>query len=650
MKIGKYIHKIFTCVFLLVCLSCYSQNQRKIDSLINLVNNSPEDSNKVNLYYSLSRHYDVFKSKENIEWNLTALDLSKKIKFSRGIKRHYADIIRFLFQRGVYDLAIAYYHDYENYLIENNFNDELLASYNMYGNLLSRQKKTSEALKYYHKARGFQLTRKNYPMYANVLNNISIVCIHIEQYDSALIYSSIAISIFKQNNSSSALANSILGIGEIYLKKGDLKNAESKVFESIDIYQAVNEIHGLCNCNYVLGQIYLQGGRYEEAIVVTTKALKSAKELHFLEIERDCFNNLSQAYHLLNNDSEAYKNHVLYKSISDSLAAENLQGKMLEMEVKYDISQKEGQLKEQQFEIDSKNKQRNYLVLIVLVILILFFISFRAYNQKKKANAIIYEQKKLVDEKQKEVFESINYAKRIQFALLANSDILKTNLPEHFVLFKPKDIVSGDFYWATKKDNRFYLAVCDSTGHGVPGAFMSLLNISFLNEAITEKNILEPNQILNHVRKRLIENVSQEGGQDGMDGILLCIETNSNSNKKTLTYSSGNNAPILISNNVIIELSKDKMPIGKGEKSDSFTLNTIDCKYGDTIYLYTDGFADQFGGPKGKKFKYKQLNELLLSISTQTSNNQSEILSDNFNTWKGNLDQVDDVCIVGIRI
>jgi tetratricopeptide (TPR) repeat protein len=418
MKKIKLFPCLITILILMIGFSSYSQNKHKVDSLISLINKASEDSNKVNLYFSLSRQYDVFKSKENIEWNLTALNLAKKIGFDRGIKRHYVDIIRFLFQRGVYDLAIAYYHDYETYLIKNNYNDELFASYNMYGNLLSRQKKQTEALKYYHKARAFQLLRKDYPKYANVLNNISILYLDNGSYDSALVYSSIAVSIFKQNNSSSALANSILGIGEIYLKKGDLKNAESKVFESIDIYQAVNEIHGLCNCNYVLGQIYLQSGSYDEAIIATNKALRSAKELHFLDIERNCYNNLSQIYHLLNKDSEAYKNHVLYKSVSDSLAAENLQGKMLEMEVKYDISKKEDQLKEQQFEIDSKIKQRNYLVLIVLVILILFFISIRAYSQKKKANKVIFEQKKLVEEKQQEVMDSIRYAKRIQESLM----------------------------------------------------------------------------------------------------------------------------------------------------------------------------------------------------------------------------------------
>lgn len=398
--------------------SSYSQNTYKVDSLISLINKASEDSNKVNLYYSLSRQYDVFKSKENIEWNLTALNLAKKINFERGIKRHYVDIIRFLFQRAVYDLAIAYYHDYENYLIENNFKDELFASYNMYGNLLCRQKKYKEALKYYHIAKGYQLSKNNYPGYANVLNNLSILSIDIGELDSALIYSSTALSIYKKTNAQAPLANSILGIAEIYLKKSDLKNAESKVFESIDIYQAIGEKHGLSNCNFVLGQIYLETGRYNEAISVTKNSLIVAQELHFPETERDCLQNLAKLYHLMHNDAEAYNYHVLYKKSSDSLATETLRGKMIEMEVKYDISKKEGQLKEQKTEIESKNKQRNYLLIIAVVILILLFISFSAYNQKKKANKVIFEQKKLVEEKQQEVMDSIRYAKRIQESLL----------------------------------------------------------------------------------------------------------------------------------------------------------------------------------------------------------------------------------------
>jgi serine phosphatase RsbU (regulator of sigma subunit) len=279
------------------------------------------------------------------------------------------------------------------------------------------------------------------------------------------------------------------------------------------------------------------------------------------------------------------------------------------------------------------------------------------------------ESREILTEKNKEILDSINYAKKIQYTLLAHSDLLNKHLPEHFVLFKPKDIVSGDFYWATSvvtssmfqvsnsENNNtkqetlnkelFFLAICDSTGHGVPGAFMSLLNISFLNEAITEKGILQPHLILNHTRQRLIQNVSQEGAQDGMDGILIRIEKHNDTLK--IEYAAANNAPVLVSNNILTELAYDKMPIGKGEKNTSFTLHNIELKKGDALYLYTDGYADQFGGPKGKKFKYKQLEDLLLANSKLSLQEQSEILNKTIETWKGSLIQVDDICVFGIR-
>jgi serine phosphatase RsbU (regulator of sigma subunit) len=232
-----------------------------------------------------------------------------------------------------------------------------------------------------------------------------------------------------------------------------------------------------------------------------------------------------------------------------------------------------------------------------------------------------------------------------------------------------RDAGQGTALDPIRHSSRFYIAACDSTGHGVPGAFMSLLNISFLNEAVNEKNILEPHEILNHVRKRLIENM--DGGQDGMDAILLCIEFpfGQASGEKLplkkgaggikITYAAANNSPSIIKNGTLISLPADKMPVGKGEIGESFTLRTIDVEKDDTIYLYTDGYADQFGGPKGKKFKYKQLDELLVSISNKHCAEQSEILNQRFEDWKAwpnsdgvvrNLEQVDDILVIGIRI
>ena len=260
--------------------------------------------------------------------------------------------------------------------------------------------------------------------------------------------------------------------------------------------------------------------------------------------------------------------------------------------------------------------------------------------------AEVVEQKNIIEEKQKEIIDSILYAKRIQNAILAHDTYLAKHLPEHFVLFRPKDHISGDFYWATKKDGRFWLAVCDSTGHGVPGAFMSLLNIAFLNEAITEKNMTAPHDVLNHARKRLIQNMSKEGNKDGMDGILVCIDPE----EKTYSYAAAHNSPLIIKNGEFVEYHADKMPIGEGIRDESFTSHKFDVKPGDMIYLYTDGYADQFGGPKGKKFKYKQLNDLLMEMHQKPLNEQKEKLAEAFVAWKGELEQIDDVCVFGIRV
>ncbi len=272
----------------------------------------------------------------------------------------------------------------------------------------------------------------------------------------------------------------------------------------------------------------------------------------------------------------------------------------------------------------------------------------------EERTAEVVKQKNVIEEKQKEIVDSIMYAKRIQTTILASDTYLEKNLPEHFVYFKPKDIVSGDFYWATSaklttgksKSDKFYLAVCDSTGHGVPGAFMSLLNISFLNEAINQMGIEQPNEIFNHVRQRLIKNISKEGGKDGMDGILLCIDSKS----KQYTYAAAHNKPIVISNGAIVEYHADKMPIGIGVREDEFTHNSLPLKKGDILYMYTDGYADQFGGPKGKKYKYKKLNELILNNHHLPMAEQRKIISDSFDDWKGTLEQIDDVCVIGIRI
>jgi serine phosphatase RsbU (regulator of sigma subunit)/ligand-binding sensor domain-containing protein len=280
----------------------------------------------------------------------------------------------------------------------------------------------------------------------------------------------------------------------------------------------------------------------------------------------------------------------------------------------------------------------------------------------------ISHQNKELEEKQKEIIDSINYAQRIQRALLASKKLLDNYLSqkgngknkgmEYFVFFQPKDIVSGDFYWASNlDDNNFAIAIADSTGHGVPGAIMSMLNISCLKEAVVAQKLTEPNLILNYTRSKIIETLandgSADGGKDGMDCSLLCFDFNA----KKLNYAAANNPIWIVRKNnetselELLEFTADKMPVGKHDRDTvSFTQHSVALQSGDMIYSFTDGLPDQFGGPRGKKFMYKQFKELLASISQLPANEQSKMLNSKLNEWKGELEQVDDVLVFGIRV
>ena len=276
-------------------------------------------------------------------------------------------------------------------------------------------------------------------------------------------------------------------------------------------------------------------------------------------------------------------------------------------------------------------------------------------------------QNEIIEEKNKDITDSINYAERIQRAILPDPAKIKKVLPESFILFQPRDIVSGDFFWyaeinasaagSGKQSSNpiVLLAAADCTGHGVPGAFMSMINTSLLNESVNEKRILQPNEILNEVRRGIIRSLKQKGTsgeqKDGMDAGIVSLEMNGNSCK--LQYAGANNSMYIIrksDNPVLDEIDPDPMPVAISDRTADFTNNVIELHKGDSFYIFTDGYADQFGGPKGKKFKYAQFKQLLLSIQSKTMDEQKEILDKTMADWKGNLEQIDDILVIGVRI
>jgi serine phosphatase RsbU (regulator of sigma subunit) len=437
------------------------------------------------------------------------------------------------------------------------------------------------------------------------LNDLGLIYKKQKKYDFALDYFFEALKIREKSNLKQFALSSLTEISDVYKETGELNKAIPHLKRAAQLASEIHQHAKLANIYKELGQIYKLKGEYDNALEFTEKYI-----------------------------------HIIVERQTEERESKinNLQTSLL-------------QEKEQEIE-----RLRNV--------------------ELKNAYA-------LISEKNKEITDSIQYARRIQKALLASDDLLKTNLGEHFVLYKPKDIVSGDFYWATevvqsglnvdqggsnvvqngshislKSDplnqfkqplnysKRFYLAACDSTGHGVPGAFMSLLNITFLNEAINEKKISEPHLVFNHVRERLIHALSHDGSRDGMDGILVCFDRE----KNMLTYAAANNGPVLKTKNSIQILPADKMPVGNDGQTTSFSLNTVTASPGDILYLITDGYADQFGGPKGKKFKYKQLEGLINEIAALPLNEQHAELEKRFEAWRGDLEQVDDVLIIGLKL
>ncbi|MDX2173787.1 MAG: tetratricopeptide repeat protein [Bacteroidota bacterium] len=426
---NKYLkYFILLLIFLFITSEQTYASKKRIDSLISVINNSKEDSNKVFSLINLGNQYDYFNSKERIEYFISALNLSQKINYKNGIIKSYSLLIVNLSHRQFYDLALEYCKNYKEYLESNNLHEQLHENFKLYATLLAKQGKYDESLQYNHKALNYYLSKNNKILYATVLNNIGLLHLNNKHLDSAYFYGLRATEIFKRNNMQSELANSTLALAEINIEKNDLKNARLIAFHALEIYKNANIELGVMYANTTIGNIDFKEKKYDSAIVRYNLAVELLKKYSLPELKRDSYLSLSQCYANLKNDYLAYKNHVLYAAYKDSVSDQRLKNKTIEMDAKYNITKKEGELREKELEIISQTKQRNFLVLGIIGFFITMIILYRGYRQKKKANYLITEQKRIVDEKQKEILDSIKYSKRIQNALLPSEKFIERKI------------------------------------------------------------------------------------------------------------------------------------------------------------------------------------------------------------------------------
>ncbi|MDB4533683.1 tetratricopeptide repeat protein [Vicingaceae bacterium] len=503
------------------------------------------------------------------------------------------------------------------------------------------------------------------------------------EYNDGMIYYEKAMEILLPMNDLSSLAvlygNRAIGLNKIK------RYQESIEFHqlAIDIDLKLNNKQGLETDYLNIADVYMEMGKNQQAIKYNIKSLELAKELKSTSNIMLAYSGLSESYQQIGDKDKAIEYLLLFTNWKDTLYNQENANAIAEMQTKYETEKKEtenslllAENKLDKAEISRKSSMQIILVLGLIIALLVVVYVVYSLNEKKKTNRLLNSkneeitvQHSIIEEKNKDITDSINYAQRIQDAILPVEGLLKSHF-ESFIFYRPKDIVSGDFYWIKEVDNKIFFSVVDCTGHGVPGAFMSIIGANSLNKIVEDLKIYSTGEILDElnqlVNKSLgMGNVSTDevaSIRDGMDICICSIDKLTN----TLEYSGANNSLYLLRDkeNIIeveetimdnegtlfYEIKPDKMAIGGGGNKSKYKTHQFSLKKNDALYLFSDGYADQFGGPKGKKFMYKSFKKMFLSIHHKDMDTQLSYIDNTMKDWKMDNKQLDDICVMGVKI
>lgn len=675
------MNKLFACIlgviFQLQATICFTQTlkspSRAIDSLKNILQHPVSDTDKVNTLNRLCvAFFDKNLGDSAMPYCLTAKTISENINYKKGLGSAYNFLANIYYYKGNYSKAL------ENNLAALKIREALgdkkkiADSYNNIGNVYLNMNNTDESLKFHFKALKIREFLKDSAGLSSSYNNIGNCFQKKQNYSQALKFHFAALKLKKEQNSPQEIARSLGNIGAVYSDSGNFQKALEYEFESLKLAEEFDDKEGLEIVLVNLGYIYYKMKDYPTSEKYGLKALKLATEIGDAETIVEANLQLSTLYKKIKNFEKSLNYYTSYINIRDSLFNAETINKTIQAQLQYEYDKAADAAKLEREKIDAiakveSTKQKIVLGLVcfVLLLVIIFAIfTYRNYLQKQKANKIILlqkveveKQKSTIEEKNKDITGSITYAKRIQEAILPSIETVKKELPDSFVIYKPKDIIGGDFYWVsdavTKYDEKFSMvAVADCTGHGVPGALMSIIGNNYLRLCEREPSVNRPSEALDFINIGISRTLRQEYSKstihDGMDMVFVAIDYN----KSVLHFAGAKNPIYIVRSGVLTEYKGDKHPIGAfvGEEMKKFTNHTIPVEKGDCVYLFTDGYADQSGGPKGKKFMYSKFKEILASNSHLSMEEQKSLLINTFNDWMGDNEQVDDVCVVGLRI
>ncbi len=630
--------------------------EQKISILREKIKTLKETSEMVDAMNELSWMVRYERSDEGVKMANEAGKLSVKLGYKRGVAYsklyHAVNLYLTALDEEVFGLlleALDYFetteHTEEGLSQVHNFLAMVHESYGDY----------ETALKHAHKAVDTAAIMKYKEGEGDGLSTLGLIYNRLCDFANSLPVFKKSIEIRKVLGNNKAVASSLNLIARTFALSGEFDEAIDYYNQSLQLREEINDVSGLPWTYLGIASLLEKEEKFTEAIVYYEKGLELNSKQNEKRLELLCMLGVGKAH--LNLEDLQNADHYLHKAME---IAEAMKAKPLLVDVHLALGQyyeekdnlekalahlkRYHEIENEVNNMESRNRLKNQQIVF-------------ATEQSRKEAEIFQlrnvELKAAFDEIEvinNEINASIKYAERIQRAVLPPDDYVNKILPEHFILFLPRDIVSGDFYWATQKDDKLVFTAADCTGHGIPGAFMSMLGVSYLNEIVNQMKNLNAGEILNILRNHIMNSLHQEGKEgeqkDGMD-MGLCVYDPSS---KELQFAGAYNSMYMIRGGELKDVKADRMPIAiHYHGKEPFTNHEMKMEKGDVIYLFSDGFPDQFGGPNGKKFMYKKMKELLLKIHEEPMTKQREKLLKVFEDWRGEHEQVDDVIIMGIK-
>lgn len=654
--------KRFSILLLLLFSILFSKisfaQKAKADSLYKEFSKSTVDTIKINLLTDIFKAYAQFDIVKGVPYAREALELSNRIKYYKGICLSHSQIGDYYYEQVNYSEALKHYIDASIHGEKMNLYPQLSTLYNKIGIIYSNQSNDVLSLKYFFKVANIAEKQNNPKRLAIAYNNIGISYKDLGRYTEAKKYYEKALAEFEKSDFKIGIASVNNGLGIIsHILKDD--DAALKYYDKAMLnFRLINDTLSELGIYTNIGEVYSDKKEYQKALECYLKSLKAAELYKNDRFRLDSYDGLAEVYSNLKNYEKAFYYLNRHLALKDSIEDKDGMREVQEMEKRLDNEKKEKEIEilKQKQEIQSlkvksqseKLKKSNIIIFsvagILIVVLAMSFFIYKAYKQIKKTNIELAETKK-------EIQDSINYAKKIQESMLPEVSILANHFPKGgFGFYQPKDVVSGDFYWFSELNGVVYFAAADCTGHGVPGAFMSMIGIDKLNSFI-DKKVEHLPQILSllniSIKRALKQKKNSASSKDGMD-IALC---SLNTKTKVLNYAGANRPLWILRSNEIIEYKPTKASIaGHVEDHQEYIGHKIQLQDDDMIYIFSDGFADQFGGPNKKKFMSKSLKQALIDIQYSTMPEQEIKLQQIFNDWKGDLGQVDDVLVLGFKV